>query len=60
MGTNAIIHYNLSLKLCILTVNHAEVVARWYLTSLILNGLFYLRVLDVDADLSDSSMVLNC
>lgn len=60
MGTNAIINYILSVKACILMVNHPEVITRQYFTSLILNGLVYLRVLYVSAELSDSCTVLNC
>lgn len=60
MGKNGIINYILSVKVYILMVNRPEVITRWYFTSLILNGLFYLRVLYVDAELTDSCMVLNC
>lgn len=35
MGTNAIINYILSVKVCILMVNHPEVMTRCYFTSLI-------------------------
>lgn len=60
MGTNAIINYILSVKECILMVNHPEVITGQYFTSLILKGLVYLRVLYVSAELSDSCMVLSC
>lgn len=50
MGTNAIINSIPSVKVCIPMVNPPEVSTIWYFTCLILNSLFYLRVLSVDAE----------
>lgn len=50
MGTNSIINSSPSMKVCIPMVNPPEVITRWYFASLILNSLFYLRVLYVDAE----------
>lgn len=48
--TNDIINYILSVKVCLLMVNHSEVITKWYFTTLILNGLFSLWVQYVDAN----------
>lgn len=50
MGTNVIINYILSVNVCILMVNHPEVITEWYFTTLTLNGLFYLSVQYVNAE----------